>query len=162
MPKLPSFAEAFLGYHYALATAVATGYGALVVWSSHRLVGHLPPPTRISLYTSLAATSGVLLGFALTAVTVLLALGPGRGLDLLRSQPEFSYTRKVLMGAIYYFAYATIIATALILVDEKHSPVLWLESLAVFVYTMAALRLWSLVWLLDRLLRLAVSDARPA
>ena len=152
----------FLAYHYAVAAAIAVGYGATVVWGSHNLIGDLSPAVRTSLYTSLAATSGVLLGFGITSVTVLLSLGPGRGLDLLRSQPEFAYTRKVLIGAIYYFAFATVIATALIVVDENKSPVVWLESLGVFVYAMAALRVWSLVWLLNRLLKVVVSDAQSS
>ena len=37
------------------------------------------------------------------------------------------------MGAIYYFAYATVVATILILADERQAARPWLETIGVFI-----------------------------
>ena len=160
MTRIPRFSSAFLGYHYVFALGGAIAYGLLVHLSRYGIVGDLDSATRSSLYLSLAATTGVLLGFAVTAVAVFLSIGPGRGLDLLRKQPSYSYTRKILMGAIYAFALATIFLTLMIVFDTRSHPRTYLEICASFIAILALLRGWALVWLLNRLLRLAVVDAQ--
>jgi hypothetical protein len=157
-----SFRKAFVGYHWVLAAGVAGVYAAIVYCTHHTLLGHLDKPTRTSFYLSLAATSGVLLGFSLTAVAIFLTLGDGRGLSLLREQPEYEYVRIVLMGAIYAFGITTSAMTALILLDAHVEPRLYLEVIAIGIASLAFFRTWSVLWLLNRLLRLAIKPESAA
>jgi hypothetical protein len=156
---MPRFRDAFLGYHYILSIACAGVYAAIVYGTHHTLIADVDGPTRTSLYLSLAATTGVLLGFTITAVAIFLSLGDGRGLDLLRAQPEYGYVRKVLMGAIYALGVATVVMTLMIVLDSRASARMYLEVIAVAVGALALFRTWAVLWLLNRLLRLAIKAA---
>lgn len=154
------FAEAFVGYHWVLAGVATTAYWVIGRQSHFDVIADLRRETRSNVYLSLAGTSGVLLGFAITAVTIFLSLGRGRGLDLLRTQQDFPYVRRVLMGAIYAFGVSTLWMTAMLVVDAGEQPRQLLEAIAAGVVTLAFLRTSALLWLLNRLLRLAIADAQ--
>lgn len=159
--KPPPFREAFIGYQYVGVGIAVAAYGAVVFSESGpELIGRLDKDTRETFYLSLAGTSAVMLGFAITAVAIFLTLGPGKGLDLLRTAKDFPYVRKVLMGAIGSYALATVVMTALIIADACQHGRRWLETIGVGVLTLAVLRTLSLLWLLNRLLRLAIIDAQ--
>lgn len=157
---MPRFKDAFVGYHWTLALAFALSY-ALVEYLPPRpdLLSTLDEGTRSNFYMSLAGTSGVLLGFALAAITVFTGLGSGRGMDFLRGTPGFAYTRNVFMGAIWAFAFATVSMTAMIVADSAKEPKEWLEVGAAGVLALAVFRTWALLWLLNRLLDQVLKDA---
>jgi hypothetical protein len=157
----PRFKDAFIGYHLVLALAVVVAYGvAQRVTAGTYLLSAVSEQTRPMLYISLAGTCGVLLGFALTAITVFTGLGSGRGMDFLRGTPGFAYTRKVFMGAISAYAVGTVVMTALIVADSAKEPKKWIEALAVGVLALVGLRTWALLWLLNKLLDQVLEDAR--
>jgi hypothetical protein len=156
--RLPRFREAFIGYHYFIAAAGGCAYAGLAYWTRQKLVATLDPGTRSSLYVSLAATTGVMLGFGITAVAIFLSLGPGRGLDLLRTQPDYAYVRKILMGAIYSLGIATVGMTLMIVLDSGTKGRRPLEAVAAAIGVLALLRTWALLWFLNRLLRIALKD----
>lgn len=108
---------------------------------------------------SLAGTSGVLLGFALAAVAVFTGLGSGRGMDFVRGTPGFTYTRIVFMGAIWAFAFGTVMMTAMIVADSANDPKKWLEAVAAGILALVFLRTWALLWLLNKLLDQTLKDA---
>lgn len=158
MRRPPPFREAFVGYHYVIGVATAGAYTGVVYGTTHRLLGDVSGVTRSSLYVSLAATTGVLLGFAITAVAVFTSLGPGAGLDLLAGEPEFGYATKILMGALHALAFGLLVATTLILADGESAGDRWIEAIGVLAVTLALLRTWALVWLMSKLLGLAITD----
>jgi len=159
--KLRPFREAFIGYHYVGVAVVVAVYGGVVYGAAGpQLLGRLDKGTRVTLYLSLASTNAVMLGFAITAVAIFLTLGPGKGLDLLSTTSDFPYVRKVLMGAIGGYAIATVVTTALIVADASRHGRRLLETAAAGVLALALLRTLSLLWLLNRLLRLAITDAQ--
>ncbi len=159
--SMPRFKDAFIGYHWVLAAVFGLGYGAAEYFAPGRpnLLAAIDPGTRSNFYMSLAGTSGVLLGFALAAITVFTGLGSGRGMDFLRGTPGFAYTRNIFMGAIWAFAFATIVMTAMVLADAAKDPKKWLEAIAASILALAFIRTWSLLWLLNRLLDQVLRDA---
>jgi hypothetical protein len=157
--RLPPFKQAFIGYHYVLAAFGGAAYAAVEYGSDRPHILALPT-TRSDLYISLAATSSVLLGFAVTAVTVFTGLGSGRGMDFLRGTPGFAYTRTVFLGAIWSFTAGTGVMTAMIVADSSNHPRQALEAVAFAVLLLMALRTWALLWLLDRLLNQVLQDAK--
>jgi hypothetical protein len=158
--RVRPFREAFVGYHYLPAALACVLYVLVSYKTDHRLLAGLDPHTRGDLYLSLTATTGVLLGFAITAVAVFTSLGDGAGLELLSTQDDFAYARTILMGAIYALAVALIGATAMILVDEEPLGNRWVEAIGLGLVTLALLRTWALLWLLDKLLTLAIADRK--
>lgn len=160
MKRPPPFKDAFVGYHYLFAATLGIAYGLTEYLGSAHLVGRFDADTRSTFYLSLAGTSGVLLGFGITAIALFTSLGSGRGMDFLRGAPGFSYTRNVFMGAILAYAYATVILSSMILADSATEPKKWLEAVAAAVVALAVLRTWALLWLLNRLLDQTLKDAK--
>lgn len=153
--------ERRIGLHYIYAAAVAALY--LVADWRHdgaSLLATVSDGARSALYASLAATSGALLGFTITAITVLLALGGGRRVDWLYADKRFEYVRTVFLGAIHALAVATIYFSILIVWDARDDPITWLQVGAVAVATLVVLRTYRVVHLLGDLLAIAISDRR--
>jgi hypothetical protein len=142
---------AAVGIGYTMAAKASTGY-----WS----VGSADSGTRQALYISLAASSGALLGFAITAVSILVTLGDGPRITWLRQQDAFAQTRVVFMTAIRGLGIATLLYTALILLDDGNDVAAWLQGLIVAVFVLVVVRLGWLVWLLNQLVSLATEDRK--
>lgn len=122
------------------------------------LLAHVSGGSRSAFYISISASCAALLGFAITATSILLVLGAGPRVQWLRNQPEFQQTRVVFMHAIYALALATVIFTGLIVIDTGQSGAWFLEAPAAGVIAFVITRLAWVLWLLDRLLRVSLAD----
>ena len=148
-----------------LVGAVATAGVFLIVDRVHlvegrSLLAHVSTGARSALYISISASCAALLGFAITATSILLVLGAGPRMAWLRDQPEFQKTRVVFMYAIYALALATVVFTALIVIDTGRVGAWFLEAPAAGVLAFVIIRLAWVLWLLDKLLRISLAD-RP-
>jgi len=157
--KKPSTAKT--GYQWVWAVLAGSTYFVVcLVEKGDSLLQLADKGTRSALYISLAASSGAMFGFAVTAVTILLTLGGGRRIDWLYSTRQFAYTRIILFGSIRALALSTVVFTALIVVDtHKHGSYV-LEAIAAGVVALVLLRLTSVVKLLGDLLEVALQDRR--
>lgn len=122
------------------------------------LLAHVSADSRSALYISIAASCAALLGFSITATSILLVLGAGRRMDWLRKQKEYRETRVVFMYVIYALAVATVVFTALIVIDTGQVGAWFLEAPAAGVVTFVIIRLGWVLWLLDGLLRISLAD----
>jgi hypothetical protein len=148
-----------LARHYLVAVPAGVAYFVVCrVASDPILLEKTDSPTRSALYISLTTTCGALLGFSITAVTVLLALGGGRRIDWLYKDQRFGYARTIFLGAIYVLACATLFYSVLIVTDTASSGKAILESLGAFVAALVVLRVGRVVRLLGDLLQIAVAD----
>jgi hypothetical protein len=158
---VPSPKRTPIGFHYVWAFVASAAYAA-VEWrhKGHSLLATIDEQTRSALYISLAATAGALLGFAITAITILLTLGGGRRIEWLYRNETFDYVRKIFFGAIHALAFTTIYFSAMIVADTAEEPKPPFETAAVFFLVLALLRVYRVVRLLSDLLELAIKDQR--
>ena len=63
------------------------------------------------------------------------------------------------MGAIWAFAFGTVMMTAMIVADSANDPKKWLEAVAAGILALVFLRTWALLWLLNKLLDQTLKDA---
>ena len=150
-----------------LVGAVATAGVFLIVDRVHlvegrSLLAHVSTGPRSALYISISASCAALLGFAITATSILLVLGAGPRMTWLRDQPEFQKTRVVFMYAIYALALATVVFTALIVIDTGRVGAWFLETPAAGVLAFVIIRLAWVLWLPDQLLHISLADRRHA
>jgi hypothetical protein len=148
-----------------LIGAAATAAAFVVIDRVHfvegrSLLAHVSTGARSALYISISASCAALLGFAITATSILLVLGAGPRMTWLRDQPEFQKTRVVFMYTIYALALATVVFTALIVIDTGQVGAWFLEALGAGVLALVLSRLAWVLWLLDQLLRISLSDRR--
>jgi hypothetical protein len=145
--------------HYMLAIPAGLAYFlACRLADSRILLEGVSSSTRSALYISLTTTCGALLGFSITAVTVLLALGGGRRIDWLYKDERFVYARIIFLGSIHVLALATLFFSVLIVIDTACYGKAIVESLATAVAALVILRVARVVRLLADLLHIAIRD----
>lgn len=158
-PQLAGLRRAKIGSHYLWG-----GFGAASYFFVDRLHPHgtllatADKGTRSALYISLATTSGALLGFAITAVVILLTIGGGRRMDWLYSDNRFGYARTILLGAIHALGAATLYYSALIVVDTANASHRLLEAVGALFLVLVVFRVLAVVRLMGDLLHIAILD----
>jgi hypothetical protein len=118
----------------------------------------LPADTRSALYISVAAISGGLLGFIITALSVLLALPSGRRLGFLKKSAAWPKFPGVFIRAAWTLGAATIVFTAAIVVDDGWTPCTAMEAVAIAAAAFAVLRVAASILLLGRLVQYSLAD----
>jgi hypothetical protein len=114
--------------------------------------------TREALYASIAGTTGALLGFVLAALTILMALPPGRKIDFLREAPDWPAIPAAFVRAAWLLFGALISFTTLILTDTGTKPSYHWETFAAAMAACAVVAVLGTVVALGSVVRLAVSD----
>lgn len=143
---------------YDALLAVATG-AAVCLWLEKfdglAAVEVVLYGNRAAVYGTLASILGALLGFAVTAVSIVFALWTSPALALVRRSPYAEEVGAICKGAIRSLAVATAVALALLVFDRDgaQKPYLLLTSALVLPYTTA--RVSRCLWLLEKMLSLA-------
>jgi hypothetical protein len=123
----------------AVPVIVTVGFIATAQSDSFKAV--LTAPGRSSLYTSLAATSGALLGFALTALAILVALPSTDRLEALRGHPSWPRVPGAFFRAGWALLIVLVISTLGIVIDAGAVPAKAYEAVTVFFVTLALVRI---------------------
>jgi hypothetical protein len=145
-----------------VAILVGVGYAVIdFIDAGPSLVAGVPAGTREAFFASLAATSGALLGFAITGLTILLTLGGGARLKWLMRQERFKTDAPMLFTtAIGVLGVATGVFLLLIVVatdkDSFWDP--W-GYLALIMAALVAERVGRLIRFFHRLMLIAFRDA---
>lgn len=95
---------------------------------------------RSSMYTSLAATSGALLGFTLTALAILVALPSTDRLDALRRHPRWERVPAAFFRASWALLGTLVISTLGIVLDAGSAPAQSYEAVTVVFLALALVR----------------------
>jgi hypothetical protein len=135
-------------------------YAVLECLLGDPLLAAVPAPTRQTFFASLAATTGALLGFAITGLTILLTLGGSPRMIWLRKQERFrTESRALFTTAIAALGFATAVFLLLIVVATDKDA-FWHPWGYLCIATMAlvAERLFSLVWFFHDLMGVALKD----
>lgn len=109
---------------------------------------------RAALYAALAGIFGALLGFAITAFTIILSLSSHPHLRVVFGSARAKDLWETFPKAVRGTALATFIAVAALIGDRDMSRQTWLEVLVVFGSVLAAVRLARVGWILERLVGL--------
>jgi len=112
---------------------------------------------RSGLYGVLTSLWGALLGFTITAVSIVLVFSQDPRLKLVRESAHYPTLWQVFMSAIRILGLATAAGLLALLFDRDPpggSPRIVFFYVVVFFSTLAILRLWRCVWVLDRVVRI--------
>lgn len=114
---------------------------------------------RGAIYGTLAAIFGSLLGFAITAESIVLGLSGHERLEIVRSSKHYSTLWKVFMATIRALAFATAAAFVALVADRENSTQSWALYVCVFGILLAIARLARCVWVLEQVTHLV--SAQP-
>jgi hypothetical protein len=132
----------------------------VLVASSHGFATTLAVGTRSALYGSLAATTGALLGFVLTALAILVALPSSERVEALRRHPRWDRVPSAYFRAAWALLTALILCTLGIAIDGGSVPAKLYEGLAVAAIALALVRVAGAVVALDAVMRVARTPDR--
>lgn len=156
MIQLPRFwRRHFLSVEFLLAVILAAAFS---VWylrfdgaaaTSAALQGN-----RATLYGTLASILGSLLGFVITATSIVLGFSTSERLAVVRESTEYPTLWKTFSSTIWTLALSTIVSLLCLVFDRDSSPSRWFAIPFVFVLLLSLLRISRTIWVLERIIAL--------
>uniref|UniRef100_A4SDT7 DUF2254 domain-containing protein n=1 Tax=Chlorobium phaeovibrioides (strain DSM 265 / 1930) TaxID=290318 RepID=A4SDT7_CHLPM len=114
---------------------------------------------RSALYATLASIFGSLLGFSITATSIVVAFINAPRLRIVRESSHYSTLWAVLFSTVRILGVATVIALAGLMFDQAASPKQELFSLMMFLFILSCFRLARTVWVLEKVVQLAAAGS---
>lgn len=137
---------------------------AFVLWAQICGGGALIEETlkgnRGAIYGALASIYGSLLGFAITAVSIVLGFSTTERLAVVRESKHYPTLWKVFTATIRTLGLATVVALLGLILDRDSSPAKWVLHMTVFATILATLRLSRCVWVLENVISLVTGPSK--
>lgn len=115
---------------------------------------------RGAIYGALASVFGSLLGFAITAVSIVIGFASHERLALIRQSPHYPTVWKVFFAAIRALGFATLVAMTGLILDRDNAPRYPLLYVMFFATTLATLRVARCAWVLENVIELVAPPER--
>jgi hypothetical protein len=156
------------GQHFLLLELIVSVFaGALFVWwfirhGGQDLVDSTLDGNRAAVYGALAGIFGSLLGFVITAASIVLGLSGSERLAIIRESDHYETLWKVFMSATRALAIATVASLTALVIDRDKRPcrvVLFVEVLFVIL---AVFRLARCVWALENVINLVAKPKKKS
>jgi hypothetical protein len=109
---------------------------------------------RAVLFGTTASILGSLLGFVITATSIVLGFSTSDRLAVVRESAEYPMLWKTFSATIWALAFGTIAALTCLLFDRESAPVPWLTVLLVFAVLLSLLRIGRTIWVLEHIIAL--------
>ena len=107
---------------------------------------------RGTIYGTLVALFGTMLGFTITAVSIV--LGFVSKLDVIRKSTHYSDMWDVFKSAMVVLTFATIVALIGLIFDKASYPLNWLFYLNVFASILSFFRIARCTWVLANIIKI--------
>ncbi len=156
MIRLPLFwRRHFLVVEGALVIAVTIGFGIWYFWFDGACATNaILKDNRATLYGTMASIFGSLLGFAITATSIVLGFSGSERLGVVRGSAQYPMLWKTFSATIRALALGTIIALLCLLLDRDTAPVRWLMVPLIFAVLLSLFRLGRTIWVLEHIISL--------
>lgn len=150
----------FLLYEGLLSQLLALAFVGLDRYCISAEVSALLLGNRAAFYGTLASIAGSLLGFVITAVSILLAFDSAPSLKLLRDSEHYGMLWSTYKSGIRAMAVATVVSVAALVLDRDDSPSRASLYLVVAAVSFAVVRLARCLWILEKVIDI-VTRRRP-
>ncbi len=151
MKKIKTFWEAnFLRLEFLLAGFISLCFSLWSEFVNHgNFVAQIFSESREVMYGTLAALFGSLLGFAITAVSIILGYAANEKLDIVRKSAHYATLWHTFNSAIRILAVSTVIALVGLVVDKDKNPINIILYTNLFFVLLSFFRIARCVWILD-------------
>lgn len=145
----------FLMAEFALAILVTTGFGIwYYLFDGATATAALLQGNRAVLFGTMASILGSLLGFVITATSIVLGFSTSDRLAVVRESAEYPTLWKTFSATIWALAFGTIIALVCLIFDRDSAPMQWLAIPLVFAVLLSLLRIARTIWVLEHIIGL--------
>ncbi len=147
----------FLGLEFCFSLILII----LVVFVSFRYVGieNLQTNlngTRGTLYGTLAALAGAMLGFVITGLSVLLTTNSTEQIGMLKKSKHYKTIFKIFFSTSKYLGLLLIISLISLVFDKDDKPIMVLTTVTVWLSILVGLRLLRCIWVLEKIVSLHI------
>lgn len=148
-------AEMVLSLFIAVLFALWSEY-----WSGMAVIDKTLDGNRAAVYGALASILGSLLGFVITAVSIVLGFSASEKLSVVRDSTHYPTLWQVYISAIRALAFATIACIVALVLDRDKQIVHWIMYFAVFGCILATARVARCVWVLENIIALVSQPSK--
>jgi hypothetical protein len=123
-------------------------------WGGHEVLLNLVDKNRAAIYGALASLFGSLLGFAITAMSIVLGFSTSERLNILKSSSHYKDLWAVFPSAIRFLGITTLAALLGLVFDREavHRPYIFVGCIGLSV--LCVLRIGRCLWVLERMVEL--------
>lgn len=159
--KITKFWEAnFIKLEFVLAIILSATFIAWSEYINRRVfLFSITADSREVLYGTLASLFGSLLGFNITAVSIVLGYAANEKLALVRNGKHYQDLWNVFKSAIRVLALTTILALLGLFIDKGNQPFLILIYFNVYAIILSSLRLSRCVWVLEKIIAIVTKES---
>jgi hypothetical protein len=151
----------FLFAEFGAAVLIGTCFAVWAIWlGGDNPVAETLKGNRAAIYGALATIFGSLLGFTITAVSIVLGYAASDRLAVVRNSKHYPTLWKVFMATIRASGIATIVALVALILDRDTSPASILLYVCVWSTSLAVLRLVRCLWVLEQVVILVTGPAK--
>ena len=157
--------KSFYQHHFMAVDLIVSILLAVLIWGEHRYLGFIPLITSFSenhqiLYGTLASVCGSLLGFVVTAVSIIFSLSTRRVFRVLVDSNHHQTLFTVYFNSVLFLALATIWALVGILFDTKLSPTPWITCTMLGLTVIVMFRIYRCIWILKEMVGITLRSYR--
>lgn len=155
------WAQNFLWAEFVLAVLVATAFS---IWTyrfgGQPIIADVIQGNRAAVYGALASIFGSLLGFAITAESIVLGLSGSERLEAIRESTHYTTLWRVFISAIRALGLATALSLVGLVLDRDIRPMWPCLLINVFGTVLASLRLLRCIWVLENVVALVSAPSK--
>jgi hypothetical protein len=131
-------------------------------WSGSTIIDKTLDGNRAAVYGALASILGSLLGFVITAVSIVLGFSASEKLSVIRDSIHYPTLWRVYISAIRALAFATIVCIVALVLDRDKQINHSIMYLAAFGCILATARVARCVWVLENIIKLVSQPSKHA
>lgn len=133
----------------------------LIIWSArwggHQVLLNLVKGNRATIYGALASLFGSLLGFSITAMSIILGFTTSGRLALLRSSSHYKDLWAVFTSAIRFLGITTVLALIGLIFDREAVQRPYIFIACVGLSALCILRMARCLWVLERIVAILIA-----
>lgn len=131
------------------------------VWYGHcnpPLLMNLLKDNRPAIYGTLATIFATLLGFSITAISIVLSFMSDEKFEIIRRSSHYSDLWKVFTSSIRAFSSATIISMLALVIDKNDSPFPPIFFITVFAIILSCFRVFRVIWVIEKIVYIEINN----
>lgn len=117
---------------------------------------------RASIYGTAASIFGSLLGFVITATSIVLGLSASERLDIIRESKQFAILWRVFSNTIWALGFATASTFISLIFDRDTRPISTLLFMSFFAIVLSFFRLSRAIWVLENVIALITMPSKKS
>lgn len=157
-PLRRAYGVYFLGIELFLAIAIAAVFS--YIHASTHFGPHIDTllnGNRQAIYATLASVFGALLGFVITALSIVLGYASDERMKRIRQSKHYATLWKIFISSTRWLALVTVVTITALVFDRDAHPRPWFLYVTVATTCIAIARVARVVWVIEQLVWMLVS-----